>query len=220
MKYGILGSGNVAQTIGSKLIELGHEVKLSSRDPNDKKLVDWAKKNGKKASYGTFSDAAKFGERVFNCLKGVYSIEVLTSVGQENLKGKILVDLTNPYMYNNGHVSLDPKYTCNTSLGEETQKLLPNTKVVKTLNYIGYNLMIEPSKLSEPVTGFYCGNDKDAKNAVKDILQDFGWTDTFDMGDISMSRYTEMFGAFWVPIYGKLGNMNWGFKLVKDLKTK
>ena len=41
-----------------------------------------------------------------------------------------------------------------------------------------------------------------------------------DIGDISMSRYTEMLGAFWVPIYGKVGNMNWGLKLVRELKKK
>ena len=219
MKYGVLGTGNVAQTIATKLIELGHEVKMGSRDANNQNAVNWVKNNGKNASNGTFKDAAAFGERVFNCVKGLNSIEALTAAGQDNLKGKILIDLSNPYIYSDGHISLDPKYSGNTCLGQEIQKFLPNTKVVKTLNYLGYNLMTNPQKLTEPVTGFYCGNDKDAKEVVRGILTDFGWTDTFDLGDISMSRYTEMLGAIWVPIYGKLGNMDWGFRLVRDIKN-
>ena len=220
MKYGVLGTGGVAQVIATKLIQLGHEVKMGSRNAKNEKAVSWAQKNGNKATFGTFADAAKFGERVFNCVQGIHSIEALTSAGPENLKGKILIDLTNPYIHKDGHVSLDPKYSGNTCLGEEVQKFLPNTKVVKTLNFLGSNLMTDPAKLAEPITGFYCGNDEKSKDVVRGILHDFGWTDTFDMGDISMSRYTEMLGAIWVPLYGKLGTMDWGFKLIKDLKKK
>ena len=220
MKYGILGTGNVAQEIGTKLIQLGHEVKMGSRDAKNEKALNWAKKNGSKATVGTFAEAASFGERIFNCVHGVNSIEAITSADPKNFKDKILIDLANPYIYANGHITLDPKYSGNTCLGEEIQKFLPNTKVVKTLNYLGFNLMTNPSQLAEPITGFYCGNDSKSKEVVNQILHDFGWKDTFDLGDISMSRYTEMLGAFWVPVYGKLGNMNWGFKLVRDLKKK
>ena len=80
--------------------------------------------------------------------------------------------------------------------------------------------MTNPSKLAEPITGFYCGNDNSTKEEVNKILHDFGWTDTFELGDISMSRCTEMLGAAWVPLCGKLGTVDWGFRLVKDLKKK
>jgi len=216
MKYGVLRTGIVAQTISTKLIELGHEVMMGSRTANNEKAVKWVEAHGDKAKCGTFKDAAIFGERIFNNIRGVDCIEALKSAGVENFKGKILIDQANPYLYENGHISLDPKYTIQTCLGEEVQKLLPDTKVVKTLNYLGANMMTNPSQVSEPVTGFYCGNDKDAKEVVKEILKDFGWTDTFDLGDISMSRYTEMLGAFWVPVYNELGHMTWGFKLVRN----
>lgn len=219
MKYGVLGTGVVAETIATKLIELGHEVMMGSRTATNEKAVQWAEKHGERAKCGTFADAAAFGERVFNNVRGINSIEALKAAGIENLKGKILIDQSNPYTYSNGHISLDPKYTGNTSLGEENQKLLPDTKIVKTLNYIGSNLMTSQENLKEPVTGFYCGNDSEAKEAVKSILHDFGWKDTFDLGDISMSRYTEMFGAFWVPLYNQLGSMEWGFKLVRNEKN-
>ena len=220
MKYGILGTGNVAQEIGRKLIELGHEVKLGSRNAKNENALNWAKKYGTKASVGTFADAAAFGERIFNCVQGIHAIEAITSAGKEKFKNKILIDLANPFNYKDGHISLDPKYSGNTCLGEEIQKFLPDTKVVKTLNYLGFNMMANSPSLAEPITGFYCGNDNKAKEIVNGILHDFGWTDTLDIGDISMSRYTEMLGSFWVPLYGKLGNMNWGFKLVRELKKK
>lgn len=203
MKYGVLETGDVAQTIASKLVELGHEVMMGSRTANNEKAVAWAAANGDKASSGTFADAAAFGERVFNCVQGIHAIEALEAAGKDNLKGKILIDQSNPYVYKDGHISLKAEYTENTCLGEEVQKLLPDTKVVKTLNYLGSVMMTNPGELSEPVTGFYCGNDAEAKEAVRQILADFGWQETFDMGDISMSRYTEMLGAFWVPVYGQ-----------------
>lgn len=214
MKYGVLGTGDVAQTIASKLVELGHEVMMGSRTANNEKAVAWAAAKGDKASCGTFADAAAFGERVFNCVQGIHAIEALEAAGKDNLKGKILIDQSNPYVYKDGHISLKAEYTENTCLGEEVQKLLPDTKVVKTLNYLGSVMMTNPGELSEPVTGFYCGNDAEAKEAVRQILADFGWQETFDMGDISMSRYTEMLGAFWVPVYGQIGHMHWGFRLV------
>lgn len=215
MKYGVLGTGDVACTIADKLIELGHEVMIGSRTADNPRAVEWARKSGEQAFHGTFADAATFGERVFNCVKGVYSIKALTSAGKDNLAGKILIDQSNPYLYENRHISLDPRWSGNTSLGEANQALLPDTKIVKTLNYLCSHLMTNPGQLSEAVTGFYCGNDKEAKAEVAKLLADFGWTDTMDLGDISMSRYTEMLGAFWPAGLNATGTMEWGFKLVR-----
>ena len=117
MKYGILGTGNVAQEIGRKLIELGHEVKLGSRNAKNENALNWAKKYGPKASVGTFADAAAFGERIFNCVQGIHAIEAITTAGKEKFKNKILIDLANPFNYKDGHISLDPKYSGNTCLG-------------------------------------------------------------------------------------------------------
>ena len=178
-------------------------MKLGTRDPKNEKALNWAKKNGSKASVGTFAETVSFSDRIFNCVKGIHAIEVITSVGPEKFKNKILIDLTNPYNYKDGHISLDPKYSGNTSLGEEIQKLLPNTKVVKTLNYLGSNMMTNPSSLAEPITGFYLGNDEKAKEVVNQILHDFGWTDIYIFGDISISRYTKMIRAFWVLVENK-----------------
>lgn len=215
MRYGILGTGDVAHAIATKLIELGHEVMIGARSAANEKAVSWAKSNGKRAFNGTFADAARFGERVFNCVQGIHSLEALNAAGKENLNGKLLIDLANPYIYKDGHISLDPRWSGTTCLGEAVQKFLPETKVVKTLNYLCNTLMTSPDRLPEPITGFYCGNDAAAKAEVAALLADFGWTDTLDLGGIGMSRYTEMLGTFWVAALNATGNMDWGFRLVR-----
>ena len=215
MKYGVLGTGNVAHTIGDKLIELGHSVMLGSRTADNPQAAEWAKHHGEQAAHGTFADTARFGERIFNCVQGIHAIEALNAAGKENLNGKLLIDLANPYIHKDGHISLDARWSGTTSLGEEVQRLLPQTKVVKTLNYLHNYLMTHPDKLPEPITGFYCGNNKEAKAEVAKLLADFGWRDTIDLGDISMSRYTEMLGAFWPAGLNATGTMEWGFKLVR-----
>lgn len=215
MRYGILGTGDVAHAIATKLIELGHGVMIGARSAANEKAVSWAKSNGERAFNGTFADAARFGERVFNCVQGIHSLEALNAAGKENLNGKLLIDLANPYIYKDGHISLDPRWSGTTCLGEAVQKFLPETKVVKTLNYLCNTLMTCPDRLPEPITGFYCGNDAAAKAEVAALLADFGWTDTLDLGGIDMSRYTEMLGTFWVAVLNATGNIDWGFRLVR-----
>lgn len=215
MRYGILGTGDVAHAIATKLIELGHEVMMGARSATNEKAVSWAKSNDGQAFNGTFADAARFGERVFNCVQGIHSLEALNAAGKENLNGKLLIDLANPYIYKDGHISLDSRWSGTSCLGKAVQEFLPETKVVKTLNYLCNALMTSPDRLPEPITGFYCGNDVEAKAEVVALLKDFGWEDTLDLGDISMSRYTEMLGAFWPAALNATGNMDWGFKLVR-----
>ena len=109
MKYGVLGTGDVARTIGDKLIELGHSVMLGSRTADNPQAAEWAKHHGKQAVHGTFADAARFGERIFNCVQGIHAIEALNAAGKENLNGKLLIDLANPYIHKDGHISLDAR---------------------------------------------------------------------------------------------------------------
>jgi 8-hydroxy-5-deazaflavin:NADPH oxidoreductase len=198
MQIGILGSGVTGQTIGSRLIHLGHEVMLGSRQEANPKLVVWAKEEASQhALYGTFRDAAKFGEIIFNCTKGSASIDALMAAGAENLKGKILIDTANPY-------DIDPNdiwslTICNDdSLGEEIQRLFPETRVVKTLNTLNANVMVDPDKLQERTSVFVSGDDIDAKSTVVRILKEwFGWKDVIDLGGIITSRSVEMYILLW-----------------------
>jgi predicted dinucleotide-binding enzyme len=142
MKIGILGTGVVGQTIGAKLASLGHEVKLGSRSAANPKALEWARETGNQASVGTFAEAAAHGELVFNCTNGVGALEALRAAGKQNLEGKVLIDTTNPLDFSKG---MPPTLFTGSgdSLGEMVQRELPGTKVVKTLNTVNCNLMVD-----------------------------------------------------------------------------
>ena len=198
MKIAVLGTGMVGQTIGSKLVQLGHEVMMGSRDADNPKAVMWAKnqESSQHAMFGTFANAAAFGEIIFNCTLGSASLNALQQAGAGNMKGKILIDTSNPLDYNGDIWTLT---VCNTdSLGEQIQRDFPETLVVKSLNTMNCNIMVDPGKLNEKTTVFVSGNSADAKATVNKLLHDwFGWRSVIDLGDITTSRGAEMYSVLW-----------------------
>ena len=101
MKIAVLGTGMVGQTIGSKLVQLGHEVMMGSREADNPKAVIWTKEEAnQRAMFGTFANAAAFAEIIFNCTLGSASLSALQQAGADNMKGKILIDTSNPLDYN------------------------------------------------------------------------------------------------------------------------
>ena len=215
MKIAILGTGGVGETLGSKLVALGHEVRMGSRTANNEKAVAWTQKAGARASQGTFADAAAFGELLFNCTAGVASLEALKQAGTNNLKGKVLVDVANPLDFSKG---MPPTLSvCNTdSLGEQLQRAFPDVKVVKGLNTVAADIMVNPGLLSAPTDMFVSGNDAGAKKQVTQLLTEgFGWKSVIDLGDITTSRATEAYLIMWVRLYQSLGTPYINMKLVR-----
>lgn len=217
MKIGIIGTGMVGNAIGSKLIALGHEVKMGSRTANNAKAAEWVSKSGAKASQGTFADAAAHGEILFNCTAGGVSLDALKMAGASNLNGKIIIDVSNPLDFSKGMPpSLFPNLSNTTSVGEEIQKAFPEAKVIKTLNTVNCLLMVNPSLVAGDHDLFIAGNDGKAKATVTDILKNwFGWKSVIDMGDITAARGLEMILPLWVRLYGVYQSPNFNFKIVR-----
>lgn len=217
MKIAVLGTGVVGAAIGSRLIELGHEVKMGSRTPDNEKAQTWAAKQNKNASHGAFADAAAFaGEFIFNCTQGVASLDVLKQAGEMNLNGKILIDVSNPLDFSKG---MPPTLAVvNTdSLGEQIQRTFPKLKVVKTLNTMNCQIMVRPSLVSGRHHVFMSGNEASAKESVKEILRSFGWSDSgmIDLGDITTARGTEMMLPIWIRLWSALGSADFNFAIVR-----
>ena len=213
MNIGVLGTGVTGQTIGTKLVELGHDVMLGSRDEAHPNAVVWAKNAGRKALYGTYMNAAEFGEIIFNCTLGSGSLEALSMAGAANLKGKILIDTANPLDRSTDTWTLT---VCNTdSLGEQIQRAYPDTKVIKTLNTVNANVMVNPAKLIEKTVVFVSGNDIEAKATVVMILRDwFGWRDIMDLGNITTSRSVEMYVPLWHNLRTAISSQRFNIKVV------
>jgi len=96
VRIGILGAGDVALSLGTGLISLGHEVKVSSRNPSKENIVTWISKQGKNAAAGTFKDAAWFGDIVIVATSWSGTADAIAMADSNNFKGKIVIDVTNP----------------------------------------------------------------------------------------------------------------------------
>ena len=215
MRIGILGTGTVGRTLGTKLAELGHEVRMGSRTAGGEKAKAWVKEAGGKSSEGTFADAAMHGEMLFNCTSGMVSLAALSAAGARNLNGKILVDVSNPLDFSKG---MPPTLSvCNTdSLGEQIQRAYPLAKVVKSLNTVTAALMVEPSLVPGVHTMFVSGNDAQAKAEVINLLETgFGWKEVMDLGDITGARAQEMYLPLWLRLFTKLQNPNVTIRVVR-----
>jgi predicted dinucleotide-binding enzyme len=216
MKIAVLGSGMVGTTIGSKLVSLGHEVRLGSRDAKNEKAIAWAEGAGSRASHGTFAGAAAFGELVFNCTLGAASLDALHAAGAPNLRGKVLVDVANPLDFSRG---MPPTlFAGNTdSLGERIQNAFPEAFVVKALNTINCHVMVDPSRVAGgDHDTFVSGNDAAAKTKVTQILREwFGWRNVIDLGDITSARGTESYLPLWIRLWGALQTPDFNLKIVR-----
>ena len=202
MKIGVLGTGNVGRTIAAKLVELGHDVRVGSRTAKDDAV--------------TFADAAAHGELVFNCTAGDTSLEALRMAEADNLKDKTLVDVANPLDFSRGMPPI--LAVCNAdSLGEEIQRSFPRSRVVKALNTVNCNVMVEPSVVPGEHDVFVCGNDERAKNEVRELLGNFGWPAERinDLGDITAARGTEMYLPLWLRLIGVTGSANFNIRVVR-----
>jgi hypothetical protein len=206
MKIGVLGTGMVGDAIASKLAGLSHDVVMGSRDANNAKAVAWVKRTGARARAGTFTDAAGFGEVLFNCTNGVNSIEALRAAGARNLEGKVLVDVAN---------ILPPEARTLESLGEQIQRAFPQVRVVKTLNTVNCQVMADPMKISGLHTMFMCGNDDAAKKTVRGLLEAFGWKDIIDLGEITIARATEAYMALWLALWKSMGTLDFNIRVVR-----
>lgn len=229
MKIGIIGSGGVAQTLGTKLIELGHDVVLGTRDPgklDEKKMMagtlrEWIAQTGKgdkgemKGKVATFKEAAAHGELLINATHGQASVEALKMAGADKVGGKVLIDVANQLDFSKGMPpgTLASQTNC---LAETIQAAFPNLKVVKSLNTIGAPVMVAPQALAGGEhTVFVSGNDAPAKAAVAELLKSFGWKDVLDLGDISSARGPEMYMAMWIRLWGATGTGMINVKVVR-----
>jgi 8-hydroxy-5-deazaflavin:NADPH oxidoreductase len=225
-KIAILGTGSVAQTWATKLIELGNAVTLGTRDVNNTLNKEQKDRYGSPTikdflaanstvELKTFADAVVDADFVVNATLGAASVAAVGAAAS-NMAGKILIDLSNPLDFSTGTVPvLIAELSNNNSLGETLQKEYPNIKVVKTLNTMWAGIMVNPNMLKESHVNFISGNDADAKAAVKIFLQEFGWKNEniLDLGDITAARGTESLLPIWLRIWTVTQNGAFNFKL-------
>lgn len=219
MKFGVLGTGMVGRAIANKLVSRGHHVMMGARARSNIPATEWAATAGNTARAGSFSEAASFGDILFNCVHGAHTLEALEAAGHDALRGKILIDIANPMDYSQG----DPPlllYCNDDSLGERIQRAFPEVRVVKTLNTVGFPSMVDGTRIPGEHDMFVCGNDVAAKAEVSLLLrEEFRWSNVIDLGDISSARATEMLMPLFLRLWKTLGTFDFNIQVVVKPKA-
>ena len=217
MKIGILGSGDVGQSLANGFIALGHEVKIASREAGNEKLLAWAASKGELASTGTFSEAADFADIVVLATNGLATVDAINLVGPSRFEGKVVIDATNPLSWNAAAGRLELEGGKGTSGGENNAAALPGAFVVKAFNTVGLQLFFRPDFGGVLPTMFICGDDESAKAKVSEIVTDFGW-EPLDVGGIAASHYLEATAVVWIWNSMKNHNALYSYSAFKMLK--
>jgi NADPH-dependent F420 reductase len=209
MKIGILGSGNVGGTLGTRWAQGGHEVVFSSREPDSPKMKELLGRAGKSARAAGTVETAASSDVILVSTPWPATQSVLTSAG--DLSGKILIDLINPLLPDLS--GLDVGNT--TSAAELIASWAPGARVVKAFNTVGVAVMANPVIGGQKVVLFYCGDDAEARKVVGQLAAELGF-DPVDAGPLTQARLLEPFALLWISLAMKQGfGFHWGFKVVK-----
>jgi 8-hydroxy-5-deazaflavin:NADPH oxidoreductase len=227
MKIAILGTGMVGQGLALALQAKGHEVMIGTRD------VAASLANTQPSAYGmpsfgiwrkdhasihvaTFAEAAQFGDVLINASNGGAALQVLGLAKLDTVGNKVLIDVSNDLDASKGMPPISRSSdVAGAGLGERIQAAYPSLRVVKTLNTMNVQIMVNPASVPGDSTVFMSGNDVQAKKTVEGILQSFGWKDILDLGDISSSRSVEMLLPVWLRAMGVLGHATFNFKIAR-----
>ena len=212
MKIGVLGSGDVAKVLASGFLKHGHDAMMGTRD--SKKLSDWISKNPR-GKVGSFSDAAAFGEMVVLAVKGTAAADALRAAKKENLRGKPVMDATNPIADTAPSNGVLKFFTnLDESLMEKLQREFPEARLVKAFNSVGNARMVDPKFREGRPTMFICGNDDSAKKTVSGITEQLGW-EVADMGGAEAARAIEPLCMLWCIPGFRQNQWTHAFKLLK-----
>ncbi len=212
-KVGVLGSGEVGRRLAEGFQSRGHEVMIGTRNPDKPELKDWVSGDGAGVRVGTLPETTAHGDLLVLAVLGDAAEQAIAEAGPDRFSGKVVIDAMNPLDFSGG---FPPKLGISgeDSLGERVQRALPDARVVKAFNTIGNPYFVDPSFSQGQPTMFMAGNDEDAKGTVGDLLADFGWSDTVDLGGIESSRELEAMCILWVKIGGARGAWDHGFRLL------
>jgi predicted dinucleotide-binding enzyme len=181
----IIGTGKVGAAIGGVFAEQGHTIIYGSRSPSGLKALDLASKTGDGAKTAKPAEAAAMADMVVLAVPGMAAVEVAKSLGA--LEGKIIIDVTNPLVV---EPPLTFTFGVTTSNGEMIQNALPAAYVVKALNTINWQSMIDPETSPGPLSVPLSGNDPAAKRKVATMMSAMG-LHPIDIGGIETSHWTE-----------------------------
>ncbi len=209
MTIGIIGSGNVGGTLGTRWAKAGHDIVYGTRNPEAEDIQQLVAQGGGKARAATHKEAVRAGDALLLAMPWKVAQSVLEGLG--DFGGKVLIDATNPLLPDLSGLDTGTA----TSAGEKVAGWARGAKVVKAFNTIGANIMANPSFGSEKPALCYCGDDPQAKQAVHQLAEDIGF-EPLDVGPLAQARLLEPFALLWISMALKYGySRDIAFKLLR-----
>jgi len=195
MKIAIIGAGNVGAALGANWAGKGHDIFFGVRDPKTEKTQGLLAKIGGKARAGSPAEAAAFADVIVLSTPWPATEAAIRSMG--DLKGKIVLDATNPLARGPDGISLDIGHT--TSAGEKVQGWAVGASVYKTLNTTGFANMANPVFNGIKSIMFVAGDDAANKPKVIDLVAELGF-DVVDAGPLRNARLLEAHAMLWIDL--------------------
>jgi 8-hydroxy-5-deazaflavin:NADPH oxidoreductase len=208
MKIAIIGTGNVGGTLGSRWAQNGHQVVFGTRSPAGEKVQKLLESAGENASAGNVDAAVTGADVVVIAVPWRVAQTTIESAG--DLKGKIVVDCTNPVA-----PGLQLALGTTTSGGEQVAEWAKGARVVKAFNTTGWENMADPVYDGERTLMLICGDDTNAKATVTELTESLGF-EVVDLGPLETARLLEPFALVWIRLAVAQGlGRNFAFRLVK-----
>src|SRR5262245_39024792 len=194
MKVAIIGAGNVGKALTTSFTRAGHDVTVAAAHESHAK--DVAKDTGASAA-GSNADAVADADLVILAVPATALATITSEIGDE-LAGKVVVDVSN-------RPTPDPAGP-GTSIAEELQDNLPDSRVVKAFNTLFANRQSDPIVSGVPADGFVAADDDAAKQTVLDALSSLGFRPV-DAGPLAAARTLE--GMAWLNISRNMHGGTW-----------
>lgn len=209
MNIGIIGSGNVGGTLGTRWAKAGHQVTFGSRDPGAADMKQLLARAGSNACAATLKETVKARDVLLLATPWPVTKDVVQGLG--DLTGKVLIDATNPLLPDLSGLTLGTT----TSATEQVAGWARGAKVVKAFNTVGSNIMENPAFGADKPVLFFCGDDAGAKGKVKQLADELGF-EGVDAGPLTQARLLEPFALLWISLAYKAGlGREIAFKLLR-----
>lgn len=207
----MVGTGPVGRTLAAGFASRGHDVVVGTRDPGTTfAREDW----DLDLPLRSYREVAEGADVVVNATNGQASLAALAEVGADALAGRVLLDVANPLDFSAGFPpTLTVKDT--DSLAEQIQRAFTAARVVKSLNTVNCNVMVDPSRVRGETTMFVAGEDAEARALVAGLLAELGWRDVLEFDELAAARGMEMWLALWTRLVGLLGTVDFNLRLVR-----
>lgn len=176
--------------------------------PDSKRIRSLIAEAGPSSSATKPSEAVADVEIVVLATPHVSTVSIIKQL--PSLASKIIIDTTNPLKEDFSGLTVGT----DSSAGEEIEKLIPNSKVVKAFNMTGTDNMANPAYDDQKLSMLICGNSEDAKSVVGSLVEELGF-DVIDCGPMTSARYLEPMAMLWITLAGTMNRgTNFGFRLL------